>query len=245
MKKIIPLLLTTAMLLCCSLSASAIALSDEPSPTNEVEFETVIFGGKAMTVPVFTQEESYKTSVANGNLVKNQKVTCYIPVTAEGQAYNENYVQSVMSARSSGTETDSYPDPHNYFLITTYIRYTMYPSEDGSVSDYLVSIDNVAITKESEPPDVEWDILGIGTPKVRVVNTGATEHGNVSAALGQILDYTTIHWGEAGLDTPSDWVPVISGDYSDMYRGLATFRFDITYSTMGKVPCEFEHVLAK
>lgn len=120
----------------------------------------------------------------------------------------------------------------------------MYPK--GSTPDYYVTIDNVAITKESEPPSVEWDILGIETPEVRVVLAGLAEGQEVlGQTLSQDTGFQTIQWGTAGINTPSDWVPIICGTYSTWYHGFADFTFDITYSTMGTVPCRIFHELAK
>lgn len=245
MKKIFSVLLAATLLLCCILPASAVSASEGDSLRGEITFETVTLGGKAMTIPVLVQDRVYGAYSTGGSQMGEQEVTYYIPVTPDAQVYNENYVQSAMAASSSGTATDTFPDPHNYFQVTTYIPYTLYPSEDNTIKDYLISIDNVAITKGKEPPDIEWDILGIGTPEVRVVQAGVVESGGILDSMNQVMDYTTVQWGTRGINTPSNWVPVMTGSYSDYYRGLAMFRFDITYSTMGTVTCECNHVLAK
>lgn len=50
--------------------------------------------------------------------------------------------------------------------------------------------------------------------------------------------------GTAGVNTPSWWSPVMCGSYSDQYRGLVQYSFDLIYKD-GTVGCAFTHTLAK
>lgn len=149
----------------------------------------------------------------------------------------------VTNSSTSGVATDSRPDPNKYFTVTTYIRYTMYAA--GSTPDVYVNIDNVAITRTQEPAAVEWDILGVGTPKVQVSQRGVSEDGGIGSYLAQVTNYMTVQWGLTGVNTPSSWVPVLCNSYSDVCITNAAFKFDITYSTKGKVSCEFIHTLSR
>lgn len=194
---------------------------------------------KFATVPVIIEDTNSGSYSVNSIGMGTEQMTYYIPVTEEGQIYNEKYVEST----NSGVATDSRPDPHKYFTITTYIRYTMYPA--GSTPDVYVSIDNVAITRTQEPSSMEWDVLGVGTPKVKVSQRGVSENGGIGSFLSQVTDYMTVQWGLTGVNTPSSWVPVLCDSYSDQCFTNAVFKFDITYSTMGKVSCEFVHSLSK
>lgn len=240
MKRIYSGLLATALCLCSILPTQAAALGQETSTSNDVTFETVVLDGKAITVPVILEETNIETYAVNGAEMGTQQATYYIPVTEEGQAYNEMYVAN---SNTSGVSTDSRPDPNKYFTITTYIRYTMYSTDVAP--DAYVSIDNVAITRTQEPTAIEWDILGVGTPKVQVSQRGVSEGGGIGSYLAQVTDYMTIQWGLSGVNTPSNWVPVLCNSYSNVCITNAVFRFDITYSTIGKVSCEFVHTLSK
>ncbi len=44
--------------------------------------------------------------------------------------------------------------------------------------------------------------------------------------------------GTTGVNTPSSWVPVVCGSYSDQYRGLVQYSFNLIYKD-GTVGCAF------
>ena len=222
MKRVISVLLSSALLFCLVFPASAAHIYNEASLADEITFKTVKLGDKTMTVPVIIEDTNSGSYSVNSIGMGTEQMTYYIPVTEEGQIYNEKYVEST----NSGVATDSRPDPHKYFTITTYIRYTMYPA--GSTPDVYVSIDNVAITRTQEPSSMEWDVLGVGTPKVKVSQRGVSENGGIGSFLSQVTDYMTVHWGLTGVNTPSRCVPVLCDSYSDQCFTNAVFQFDIT-----------------
>ena len=237
MKRIISVLISSVLLFWCVLPAGATHISNELSLTDEITFETVTLGDNAMTVPVIIEDVNSGTRSANSIGMRAQQATYYIPVTEEGQEYNEKYIASAYS----GTATYSKPDPNQYFTVTTYIRFTMYPED--SIPDVYVSIDNVAITRTQEPTAIEWDILGIETPKVQVSQRGVSKEGGISSYLAQVTDFMTVQWGLTGVNTPSDWVPVLCQSYSDVCITNAVFEFYITYSTTGRRLCRVTHPL--
>lgn len=59
-----------------------------------------------------------------------------------------------------------------------------------------------------------------------------------------VVDSQSVPWGTTGVNTPSSWVPVMCGSYSDQYRGLVQYSFNLIYKD-GTVGCAFTHTLAK
>lgn len=209
-------------------------------------FEEVKIGSESFLVPVVVSTEKQVVATRSGAKSECTEIAqYYLPVTEEGKEYNNSFVSSAMrNPRSSGVSSDSYPDPKNYLQITTYIRYTISGGYFDStwISDYMVLIDNVAITKY---PDNILDggmMVGASNPTVRIVCRGYTlEPGGA----GMDQDTTCqAGWGTQGVNTPSSWVPVIRGEYSDGYIGFAAFDFTLIYDTE-VVECSFTHTLAK
>lgn len=246
MKRFISLPLIFLFIFCSALPANATTQNTEIQPTGEIMFTAVTLGDKKMTVPVVVNNSSLQgpSSKSSSSFQSSmQEATYYIPVTEDAQEYNEQYVSKTLKSRRSRVTTDTFPDPHQYFTITSYIRYTLYPSADGKVSDFLVSMDNVAITKGADPAGMEWDILSVGTPSARINLTGYSEQSG-QPTLNQEV-YRNVPWGLTGIDTPSSWQPVVSGTYSNGYRGLVQYEIEIFYSTTGRQICSFTHTLAK
>lgn len=189
-----------------------------------------------ITVPVVIESEIAGKTARSGVQYEDtiESATYYIPVTEEGKVYNEEYVSG---ARARGTVTDTYLDPRKYLTATSIIRYTM------SSNDEYVLINNVAITKNRNPESSSSGgyLYGIGTPNARIVCVGI---GKNSGKYNQVVDPQSVPWGTTGVNTPSSWVPVMCGSYSDQYRGLVQYSFNLIYKD-GTVGCAFTHTLAK
>ena len=112
-----------------------------------------------------------------------------------------------------------------------------------SSNDEYVLINNVAITKNRNPESSSSGgyLYGIGTPNARIVCVGI---GKNSGKYNQVVDPQSVPWGTTGVNTPSSWVPVMCGSYSDQYRGLVQYSFNLIYKD-GTVGCAFTHGLAK
>lgn len=112
-----------------------------------------------------------------------------------------------------------------------------------SSNDEYVLINNVAITKNRNPESSSTGgyLYGIGTPNARIVCVGL---GKNSGKYNQVVDSQSVPWGTTGVNTPSSWVPVMCGSYSDQYRGLVQYSFNLIYKD-GTVSCAFTHGLAK
>ena len=169
----------------------------------------------------------------------------FLPVTEEGKEYNNSYIDSIMqNSRYSGVSSDSYPDPKNYLLITTYVRYTISGGyfDNTWIGDYLILIDNVAITKYPDNILQGGMMVGASNPTARIVCRGYTPE---AGGAGMSQETTCqVGWGTQGVNTPSSWTPVIRGEYSDGYRGFAEFDFILIFDTE-VVECSFTHTLAK
>lgn len=207
-------------------------------PSEQVEFADIYIGDELVTVPVVIETETTGKTARSGVQYEDttESATYYIPVTEEGKEYNEEYVSS---AKARGTATDTYLDPRKYLTATSIIRYTM--SNDG-VYDYVL-INNVAITQNRNPESSSAGgyLYGIGTPTARIVCAGPSKN---SMGYTQVVDSQNVPWGTTGVNTPSSWVPVMSGTYTTEYRGLVQYSFNLIYSD-GTVSCAFTHTLAK
>ena len=177
-----------------------------------------------ITVPVVIESEIAGKTARSGVQYEDtiESATYYIPVTEEGKVYNEEYVSG---ARARGTATDTYLDPRKYLTATSIIRYTM------SSNDEYVLINNVAITKNRNPESSSSGGYCVGI-------------GKNSGKYNQVVDPQSVPWGTTGVNTPSSWVPVMCGSYSDQYRGLVQYSFNLIYKD-GTVGCAFTHTLAK
>ena len=245
MRKFVSLLLAALFFVGCMPIGNA---TEYPNDVDEeLMLETVVLDGKTIVIPAVVQHteigmNTYSAFDAETALVAEQ-ITYYIPLTEEDQEYNREYVEYVRAAGSSGSSTITQSDPKRYFKVTSTIQFTTYPSADGRTPDFLVSIDNVALTRTNDPIGTEWDILDVDDPSVRILQIGYSEDPNHNT-MDQEVQYDSVEWGSQGVDTPSDWYPVVCGSYSDGYRGLAQWAFDITYSAGGKQTCRITHTLA-
>ena len=210
--------------------------SSNQVPSEQVEFADIYIGDELITVPVAIESEIAGKTARSGVQYEDtiESATYYIPVTEEGKAYNEEYVSG---ARARGTATDTYLDPRKYLTATSIIRYTM------SSNDEYVLINNVAITKNRNPESSSTGgyLYGIGTPTARIVCVGLAKNNR---GYEQVVDSQSVPWGTTGVSTPSWWTPVMCGSYSDQYKGLVQYSFNLIYSD-GTVSCAFTHGLAK
>ena len=101
----------------------------------------------------------------------------------------------------------------------------------------------VAETKNRNPESSSTGgyLYGIGTPTARIVCVGLAKNNR---GYEQVVDSQSVPWGTTGVSTPSWWTPVMCGSYSDQYRGLVQYSFNLIYSD-GTVSCAFTHGLAK
>ena len=94
----------------------------------------------------------------------------------------------------------------------------------NKISDYMVGITSVAIDRDKDPEP--GYLIGLGTPKVRVVQRGITE---LEENYVEQEFTSTVNWGSNGIPTPSDWVPIVTTSYSAIYNCFANFTVDLVY----------------
>lgn len=235
MRRIISLLLSIALILAVPMTVNA------ASPSMELSFSQITMGDRNVVVPVVSKEIS-TFSTDSGRATK--QLTFYLPVTEEGFEYNEQFVKKARNF--SGETTDTNIDPKMYMGVTTYIRYTISGavSDNVWVDDFMVLIDNVAITKDKSP-DSNY-LIGISSPSAYVECSGYDVVGG-STTTGQATNLS-LNWGTAGVDTPSNWRPVVRGAYSNGCWAHAIFSCNLVYKVGGgveEVACRFQHILNK
>lgn len=235
--------------------AMAITGRAEPAldaPNGQMSFTEIDLGGKEITIPVFSEVITATSNARTGEQQEaGELITLYLPVTDEGLAYNEEYLQTVKKqSRASGTATDSYPDPNNYMVVTSYIRYTISGATcDGEwVDDFKALITNVAITKDKSAESLGNGgyLIGISNPSAYVVCTGFDTVGS-SESYNQTTTLS-LAWSSSGMNTPSSWVPVVRYEYSDYCVTYARYSFSLTYNMddgLETIPCTFTHTLSK
>lgn len=155
-----------------------------------------------------------------------------MPATAESIAYNEALVKKIQSG-NIGELTDSSFDSKQYLKVSTTIRYTLYPDSKNKISDYMVGITSVAIDRDKDPEP--GYLIGIGTPKVRVVQRGITE---LEENYVEQEITSTVNWGSNGIPTPSDWVPLLQHHTAQFIIALLTLLWTwfITIQQMVPIP---------
>lgn len=245
-KKILCTLFAIAML---SIPCSIFTYADnEIDQSGEVVFQTVMIGEESVIVPCVVKTTSQGIVARGGTeTVVEDDITYYLPVTDEAKEYNARFVSS---SRSSGVATDTFPDPKNYMIATSSIRYTI---SGGYISgkycdDLYIQIDNVALTRNKDPESSTGGgiLWGIGNPTAdRIVCVGATSADEYNpGTMNQVAYNVPMTWSSSGVNTPSSWKNVVRGKYSDYYRGLVEYSYTLVYNT-GSVDCEISHTLAK
>ena len=207
-------------------SATLTDFNDQINPTSELILETMFGKDGPMTIPVVIETVplyTYATYALNDSCAYEQTATYYMPATAESIAYNEALVKKIQSG-NIGELTDSSFDSKQYLKVSTTIRYTLYPDSKNKISDYMVGITSVAIDRDKDPEP--GYLIGIGTPKVRVVQRGITE---LEENYVEQEFTSTVNWGSNGIPTPSDWVPIVTTSYSAIYNCFANFTVDLVY----------------
>lgn len=224
------------------------AAQDTEEQKGQLVWETITIGDETITIPTAIKRTNNTVMTRNSiQAACEEAVTYYIPVTEEGREYNNNLRYA---SRSLGEATDTFPDPKHYMVATSHIRYTISSGTlDVYLPDLFVRIDNVAITKDKEPESSSSGgiLWGIGNPTAdKITCVGARPNGSqyIPGTMNQEVYNVAMTWGTGGVNTPSSWVPVISGQYSSYYRGLVQYSYRLVYNT-GEVNCSFTHTLAK
>lgn len=233
---------------CCSSLAFASAPAVN-APDRELSFTTITMGDDAMVIPVIVETSKQQMRYTrSGGIYQDaaQAVTYYIPVTEEGIAYNNNYVQAT---RFTGTTADQEPDPKNYLTMTSTISFTLYDSLDGKNKSSLLGLNNASITWSREPTGLGWE--GVSPLTIDVVQVGMTDRGhgtitgNGTYTYNQVKTYQNVPWRSASVNVPSDWYPVMIRNY-----GTTGYDCSVMYTMMfhysnGNEKCEFKHRVVK
>lgn len=232
-----------------SLPCSIFTYADnESEQAGKLSFESVMIGEERVVVPCVVKTTAQGIVARGGTeTAYEDDITYYLPITQEGKEYNTRFVTS---GRSNGEATDTFPDPKNYMIATSKIRYTI---SGGYISgkycsDLYIQIDNVALTRNKDPESsTSGGILwGIGNPTAdRIVCVGASSADEYNpSTMSQIAYNIPMTWSSSGVNTPSSWVNVVRGNYSEYYRGLVEYSYTLVYNT-GSVDCRISHTLAK
>lgn len=252
MKRFYSVFLALAMF--WSLCYSPLAFASAPAVNasdRELSFATITLGDETMIIPVIVETSKQQMRITrSGGTYQDavQTATYYIPATEEGIAYNNNYVQA---ARFTGTSTDQEPDPKHYFTMTSTISFTLYDSLDGKNKDSLLGLNKASITRSQEPIGIGWDILGVSTLTIDVVQVGMTDRGhgtitgNGTYTSNQVKTYQNVSWGNTGVNVPSDWYPVMIRNYGTTGYDCSARYTMLFYYSDGNKECVFTHHVVK
>lgn len=218
----------------CCLSLAFASAPAVNAPDRELSFTTITMGDDAMVIPVIVETSKQQMRYTrSGGIYQDaaQAATYYIPVTEEGMAYNEAYIQAAQSAQLEGSIENF--DPKHYYKIKSTICYTLYNSLDGAEPDSLVGMDMVSITRSQDPVGLDWDILGIKISSISIGQNGLTDrgHGIISGngtwVYNQIKTYENISWGTdtVSVSVPSNWYPVMLINCTCIVRHTITIQY--------------------
>lgn len=222
----------------------AFALENNQGNQEKFSFGTVIINNETITVPTITRSVKKPIATRSGSLTYyKDSMTYYLPVTKEAQAYNEELI------RNSGELTQTKPefDPQGYMIATSHITYVLSEGAiDGqSANDLYILITNVALTRDKDPESILHGgyLLGISNPvATKIICTGARPASDfIPGTFDQEVYDVDMNWSEKGISTPSNWVPVISDKYSDMFDGYASYSYSLIYDKIGTVSCTLSH----
>jgi len=208
-----------------AVSNNSVNLDDSNS---ELTLETIQGRDGPMTIPVVVVTiplQTYTTYALDDSCEYEQEVTYFVPATEDAVDYNETLVQQLRIS-GPGTVIESSLDKNQYITITTTIKYTIFPDSKNNVSDYMISMNSVAIDRDKDPEGYDGYLLGIGTPSVRIVQRGYSEYEPYYCEQ-EITK--SVNWGPKGVSIPSDWRPILTTSYSGVYNCFADFRVTFIY----------------
>lgn len=232
MKRIRSFLLALLLLTLLTIPANASSYAGD-AIEGEIALETIVLGGKEITVPTIVQDMNLSPYCLEGGKTYGQTVTYCIPATEEAVENNEYLIQSISSAISRPT-TDTFPFLDGYLMITTSIFYSYRPAQEAPyTADFNYQLEGVSIDRNRGPGGLNSPLWGIsGDPKVEVHIYGGQEYGG---PMFQEHTYS-LNWG-LEKDISSDFNMVVRSSIS---HGYAEFTFDIINSS-GTTKCVCPH----
>lgn len=218
-KKVISLLLASALCLSMGMVAFADVSGGEEFFVSNIE----INGNPTQVIAISEEEEimTPQTMSSDAEKAVSKSFTFFIPATEEAFEKNESLIEGFPASVSS-LEADMHKMyPNDFIAVYLMIEYEI--SGDEYDGDW---VDDLMILVKAVSASAEVTSGSMGELSAEVVCDGA-KPAPVDPWEGYIEQSTTINdmkWGYKYY-TPSSWEPVVSPEYSNLFKGYADFHF--------------------